>query len=112
MELSSNPIKTIKNDNFKRKINNRKRNTIFYLLFNPTLLQLDGAEISTGRYVFTSDTPVFNSDLPPKWYIANSQGLKYAVSQTSRTTFEVSVYDNEGAESGSDLSGVEIQVEL
>lgn len=96
----------------KGKLTIESGTPFFTLLFNPTLLQLYGAEISTGRYVFTSDTPVFNSDLPPKWYIANSQGLKYAVSQTSRTTFEVSVYDNEGAESGSDLSGVEIQVEL
>ena len=28
-----------------------------------------------GQYLFTSDTPIFNSDLPPKWYIANNQGL-------------------------------------
>lgn len=82
------------------------------LLFNPTLLQLDGQNVGTGQYLFTSDTPIFNSDLPPKWYIANNQGLKYAVSQTSRTEFAVSVYDNDGTESNMDLSGVEFEIDL
>lgn len=82
------------------------------LLFNPTLLQLSGENLSTGRYVFTSDIALFNNDIPPKWYIANSQGLKYAVSQTSRTEFEINVYDNTGTESGTDLSGVEFDIEL
>lgn len=82
------------------------------LLSNPALLQLDGENIGTGKYLFTSDTGVFNNDIPPKWYIANSQGLRYVVSQTSRTEFEVNVYDISGNESDTDLSGVEFEINL
>lgn len=82
------------------------------LLFNPTLLELDGTNTSTGHYLFTSNVGLFNNDQPPKWYIANSQGLKYVVSQLNRTQFEITVYDLNGSESGTDLSGVEFEIDL
>lgn len=96
----------------KGKLTTESGTPFVTLLYNPTLLQIDGENTSTGHYLFTSDVPLFNSDLPPKWYIANNQGLKYAVSQTGRTTFEVSVYDETGTESGADLSGVEFEIDL
>lgn len=82
------------------------------LLSNPTALQLDGENTATGKYLFTSDLGIFSNDQPPKWYIANSQGLKYAVSQINRTQFEIAVYDTSGTESGTDLSGVEFEIDL
>lgn len=82
------------------------------LLFNPTLLQLTAVKTGTGKYQFTSDVGLFNSETPPKWYIANSQGIKYVVAQTSRNTFEINVYDGSGLEDDYNLSGVEFEIDL
>lgn len=96
----------------KGKLTTESSTPLVTLLHNPALLQIDVENIGTGKYLFTSDIGVFNNDMPPRWYIANSQGLKYVVSQTSRSEFEINVYDTSGNESGTDLSGVEFEIDL
>ena len=82
------------------------------LLYNPTLLTLDGEKTGVGKYLFTSNIGLFNNDIPPKWYLADASGMRYVVSQINRTQFEIQVYDSEGSESNSGLSGAEFEINL
>lgn len=66
------------------------------LIDNPLNLKIDWEQSETGTYTGTCFSEIFNSDAPPRWWIADSQGSKYVLSQLNRTQIEIAAYNKDG----------------
>lgn len=85
---------------------NLLQNPLAALVFSiePTLTQ--------GEYIVEIDKPILNSDMPVKWYTANNEGNRYAISQNNSTTFSVQCFNADGTNATGDiLSNCEFQIE-
>lgn len=84
------------------------------LLHNPLNASVVSIEptLTPGEYVVEIDKPILNNDMPPRWYTANSEGNRYAVSQNNLTTFFVQCFNADGTNSTGDmLFNCEFQIE-
>jgi hypothetical protein len=95
------------------KLTHESGELIIQLQYNPLNISIVSAVQQTDlSYVVTIDKPVLNSDMPPKWYIASSEGNIYAVTQTSSITFVVQSFNPPATPVENILSGNEFQLEI
>ena len=85
---------------------------VVVLLSNPANAAVTLTEkVNTGEYVATIDKPILNSDMPAKWYVANSSGNIYSVSAINQTQFSVQCYNPPATPVDGSLSNAEFQIE-
>lgn len=65
---------------------------------------------NVGELVGTASSPCFNNDMPPRWYIAESQGGRYSVSQDSQVLVHIQAFDAAGQPSDTVMSGALVEI--
>jgi hypothetical protein len=68
------------------------------LLQNETLASVTPSISATNpnEITLTSDVDIFNTDNPPRWYIAGSAGEKYALAPINRNQAQIVCFDAAG----------------
>ncbi len=81
-------------------------------LFNEEVIQFsDCTYLQVGQYQATCNKAILNSDMPPKWFIADSTGNKYTISQVNQTDVIIQCYDSKGNPVDGILSGNEFSIQ-
>jgi hypothetical protein len=81
------------------------------VLFNEEIVQFSDCEyLQKGQYKAVCNKAILNSDMPPKWFLADNIGSKYVISQVNQTDVIIQCYDQDGNEADGILNGNEFEV--